>query len=124
MCRKILYFCVFYGAIIYHSQAAKESLKGEQNKIVDDEVKLVQHPDVLHTEKNNLEKPPQKGHILFFHNAGTRSHLIAMTALVEGLVEQGHLVTSVFYAKSNIKNKNYKEILVEDRYVGTDLVFT
>ena len=47
-----------------------------------------------------------------------------MTALVEGLVEQGHLVTSVFYAKSNIKNKNYKEILVEDRYVGTDIVFT
>ena len=112
---KILYFCLFYGAIIYHSLADKESLTVEQNKIVNDEVKLVQPPDVLHTEKTSLEKPPKKGHILFFHNAGTRSHLIAMSALLEGLVEQGHLVTSVFYAKSNIKNKNYKEILIEDR---------
>ena len=113
MYHKILYFFVFYGAIIYHSLEAKESFVEKPNTIVDDEI--IQTPDVWHTETKRLEKTPQKGHILFFHNAGTRSHLIAMSALAEGLVEKGHLVTSVFYAKSNIINENYKEILVKDR---------
>ena len=115
MYHKILYFCLFYGSIICYSQATKEGLAGKPNNVVDDEIKLVQPPNVLHTDKTSIEKPPKKGHVLFFHNAGTRSHLIAMAALAEGLVEQGHQVTSVFYAKSNIKNENYKEILVEDR---------
>ena len=57
----------------------------------------------------------QKGHILFFHPAGTRSHLIAMNAFAEGLVENGYRVTSAIYAESKIKHDNYKEILIEDK---------
>ena len=57
----------------------------------------------------------KKGHILFFHNAGTRSHLIALNALAEGLVEHGHRVTSVQYMKSNIKHENYTEVLIQDK---------
>ena len=53
----------------------------------------------------------EKGHILFFHNAGTGSHLITMKALAEGLVEHGHQVTSVWYAESKIKHNNFREIL-------------
>ena len=115
MYRKILYLCLVYGAIIHNSLAAKESLAGETKQTVHDELTLDQPPELLHTEKQIPDKPSQKGHILFFHNAGTRSHLIAMSALAEGLVEQGHQVTSVIYAKSNIVNDNYKEILIEDR---------
>ena len=58
-----------------------------------------------------------KGHILFFHNAGTRSHLIALNGLVESLVEHGYEVTTVFYAKSKFVHKNYNQILIEDRYI-------
>ena len=56
-----------------------------------------------------------KGHVLFFHNAGTTSHINAMKALAEGLVENGHKVTTVFYVKTNIVHENYKEIFIEDR---------
>ena len=57
----------------------------------------------------------QKGHILFFHPAGTRSHLIAMNGFAEGLVENGYRVTSAIYAESKIIHDNYKEILIEDK---------
>ena len=58
---------------------------------------------------------PTKGHILFFHNAGTRSHLIVMSALAQGLLDHGYVVTTLFFAKSNIVHENYNEILIEDR---------
>ena len=66
-------------------------------------------------EKEVVDNLPEKGHILFFHTMGSRSHLIAMSALAEGLVQHGHKVTTVFYAKSNIVHENYKEILIEDK---------
>jgi hypothetical protein len=115
MYRKILYICLFYGAIIHNSAAATESLVVETKQTVQDEITLDQTPELLQTEKQMLEIPSQKSHVLIFHNAGTRSHLIAMNAVAEGLVEHGHQVTSVIYAKSNIVNDNYKEILIEDR---------
>ena len=67
------------------------------------------------TEETLSLSTNEKGHILFFHNAGTGSHLITMKALAEGLVEHGHQVTAVWYAESKIKHKNYREILVEDK---------
>ena len=67
------------------------------------------------TEETLSLSANEKGHILFFHNAGTGSHLITMKALAEGLVEHGHQVTSVWYAESKIKHKNFREILVEDK---------
>ena len=70
---------------------------------------------LVSNQKKIIAKLPPKGHILFFHNMGTRSHLIAMSALAEGLVQNGHKVTSVFYAKSKIDHENYKEILIEDK---------
>ena len=58
----------------------------------------------------------KKGHILFFHNAGTRSHLIVMNALAEGLAEDGHKVTTVFYGKMSKKNlPNLNQLVIEDR---------
>ena len=58
----------------------------------------------------------KKGHILFFHNAGTRSHLIVMNALAEGLAEDGHKVTTVFYGKMSKKNlPNLNQLVIEDK---------
>ena len=76
---------------------------------------LTEPPKVLHTEKEVIEILPKKGHILFFHNMGTRSHLIAMSALAEGLVQHGHKVTAVWYAKSKIHHENFREIFIEDK---------
>ncbi len=58
---------------------------------------------------------PSKGHILFFHNQGTRSHIFVMSALAQALLDHGYIVTTVFYAKSNIIHENYNEILIEDK---------
>ena len=55
---------------------------------------------------------PTKGHILFFHNQGARSHLIVLSALAQGLLDHGYTVTTVFFAKSNIVHENYNEILI------------
>ena len=57
---------------------------------------------------------PSKGHILFFHNQGTRSHIFVMSALAQALLDHGYTITTVFYAKSNIIHENYNEILIED----------
>ena len=71
----------------------------------------------MNETQSNVEDTdsPTKGHILFFHNAGSRSHLIAMSALAQGLLDHGYMVTTVFFAKSNIEHENYNEILIEDR---------
>ena len=96
--RILVYLIVVLGLSI---ASQKEDV---ENKITDAKVTTIS------------SNPPQnKGHILVFHNAGTRSHLIAMNALVESLLEQGHRVTSVIYAESKIVNDNYKEILIEDK---------
>ena len=59
---------------------------------------------------------PKKGNILFFHNAGTTSHLIVMSALAKGLAQDGHKVTTVMY-KSMVKGNitNYNELIIKDR---------
>ena len=64
-----------------------------------------------------LEQASSKGHILFFHNAGTMSHLNVLKALAQGLLESGHKVTTAFYAKTKIVHENYSEILIKDRYI-------
>ena len=67
------------------------------------------------TKPNKIStKPPLKGHLLMFHNQGTRSHLIVMSALAKALLENGYKVTTVFYAKMNIVHENYNEILIKD----------
>ena len=85
----------------------------------------IRDEDIIHKEttealKNEIDRNVEektKGHILFFHNAGTKSHLIALNGLVESLVEHGYEVTTVFYAKSKFVHKNYNQILIEDRYI-------
>ena len=57
-----------------------------------------------------------KGHILFFHNAGTMSHLNVVKALAQGLLDNGHKVTTAFYGKTKIVHENYTEIFIKDRY--------
>ena len=49
------------------------------------------------------------------YNQGTRSHLFAMSAVAQALLDHGYTVTTVFYDKSNIVHENYNEILIEDR---------
>ena len=73
--------------------------------------KIVENPPKFN-EKST--KPPLKGHLLMFHNQGTRSHLIVMSALAKALLENGYKVTTVFYAKMNIVHENYNEILIKD----------
>ena len=72
--------------------------------------------DVENPTKSNEKstKPPLKGHLLMFHNQGTRSHLIVMSALAKALLENGYKVTTVFYAKMDIVHENYNEILIKD----------
>ena len=74
--------------------------------------KNVENPTKI-SEKSR--EPPLKGHILMFHNQGTRSHLIVMSALAKALLENGYKVTTVFYAKMNIVHENYNEILIQDQ---------
>ena len=63
-----------------------------------------------------IPKESKKGHILFFHQLGTKSHVLVQNTLVEGLLERGHQVTTVFYVKTNIVHQNYTEIFIKDRY--------
>ena len=51
-------------------------------------------------------------HVLFYHNWGTKSHLIQVIPLMEELLERGHEVTSVMFDEAKLKNANYTEILV------------
>ena len=115
MYRKLVFILVFCKLFISNSNAVKEDTV-EKSKETNDNIVTFKQPPVISSNGNaHHNKASQKGHILFFHNAGTRSHLIAMNALAEGLVENGHRVTTVFYAKSNLVHENYKEILIEDR---------
>ena len=65
-------------------------------------------------DKSSLNKR-KKGHILFFHQLGTKSHIFLQKSLVEGLLERGHQVTTVFYVKTSIVHESYTEILIKDR---------
>ena len=59
--------------------------------------------NVLDTiEKTSLKK----GHVLFFHQLGTKSHIFLQKTLVEGLLKRGHHVTTVFYVKTSIVHEN------------------
>lgn len=62
------------------------------------------------------KSPTRKGHILFFLQLGTKSHIFFMKSLVEGLLQNGHEVTTIFYVKTNIVHENYTEVLIKDRY--------
>ena len=97
----------------------QNSLANNENEAL--KQKVVSDPKIQQFSKTSSKEEPasvdndQKGHILFFHNAGTRSHLIAMNAFAEGLVENGYRVTSAIYAESKITHDNYKEILIKDK---------
>ena len=69
----------------------------------------------------NASKPStergKKGKILFFHPAGTKSHILLMGSLAEGLARDGHDVTTAFFAKTPITNlTNYHQLTLTDRY--------
>ena len=51
-------------------------------------------------------------HILFYHNWGTKSHLIQLAPVMEELLGRGNEVTSVIFNSIKVKNENYTEILV------------
>ena len=93
------------------SLSVKESCKLEDN--VENPSKPIEKS--AHVENSaKIDVTPLKGDILMFHNGGTRSHLIVMSALAKALLENGYKVTTVFYAKTNIVHENYDEILIED----------
>ena len=51
-------------------------------------------------------------HIMMVHDMGTKSHLLQLYPIVEKLLDQGHEVTSIFYASAKIQHENYTEVLV------------
>ena len=67
-------------------------------------------------ENGSLETSKQhKGNILFFHSLGTKSHLILMSALAEGLASHGYNVTAVWYARMPQENTaNYTQLTFDD----------
>ena len=62
-----------------------------------------------------FEQSQNKGHVLFFHHAGTTSHINVLKSLATGLLNNGHKVTTAFYGKTNIAHENYTEIFIKDR---------
>ena len=71
--------------------------------------------DTMETIDKSILNESKKGHILFFHQLGTKSHIFVQKSLVEGLLMRGHQVTTVLYVKTDIVHKNYTEILIKDR---------
>ena len=57
-----------------------------------------------------------KGNILIFHHFGTGSHVIALSALAEGLSEHGYNVTTVLWKKAGNNATNYHQLVVTDGY--------
>ena len=45
-------------------------------------------------------------HVLFYHNWGTKSHLIQFAPVVEELLGRGHEVTAVIFNSIKMKNEN------------------
>ena len=118
MHRAILIFLLAYFVILQGSFATNiepENLRTEE--IRDEDIIQKETTEALKNEIDGNVEEKTKGHILFFHNAGTKSHLIALNGLVESLVEHGYEVTTVFYAKSKFEHKNYNQIVIEDRYI-------
>ena len=118
MNRVILSLLLVYFLSIQASFATNiepENLRKEE--IMKEDIVEKETTEALKNELDGNVKERTKGHILFFHNAGTKSHLIALNGLVESLVEHGYEVTTVFYAKSKFEHKNYNQIVIEDRYL-------
>ena len=106
MYTKSLFFLVIISLLICKNTLGKTSVQEKSAKTTKNDEK---------PSKTVKTVPSTKGHILFFHNQGTRSHLIVMSALAKELVENGYIVTTIFYAKSNIVHENYNEFLIEDK---------
>ena len=47
---------------------------------------------------------------------GTKSHLIQLYPIVEGLLDKGHKVTGVYFSSAKISHENYTEILIENPF--------
>ena len=54
--------------------------------------------------------------VLIFHDLGTKSHLIQLYPIVEGLLDKGHKVTGVYFNSAKISHENYTEILIENPF--------
>lgn len=107
-------FRLIFALVILQNSLANNENETQKPKVVSD-------PKIQQPSKTSSKEEPastdndQKGHILIFHPAGTRSHLIALNGFAEGLVENGYRVTSAIYAESKIIHDNYKEILIKDK---------
>ena len=56
-----------------------------------------------------------RGNILFFHHAGSQSHLNFIRPLAKGLADHGHNVTIAQFSSSISKHENITEVLIKDR---------
>ena len=78
--------------------------------------------EILESRIPQSKRPfDEKGHILFFHHAGTASHINVLKSLAIGLLEQGHQVTTAFYSDINIAHTNHTAITFKDRYVYSNV---
>ena len=88
-------------------------LQNESN-VLSSAVEVSKRKDNTLDLKYTTEHPQKKGHVLFFHHAGTTSHINVLKALAIGLLDNGHKVTTSFYGKTNIIHENYTEISIKD----------
>ena len=51
-------------------------------------------------------------HIMFFHNIGTRSHIIQMKPLIKELLDRGNAVTAAIFASTELAHENLTEVLL------------
>ena len=66
--------------------------------------------------RDRNSKSNEKSHILMYHPWGTKSHRGQQNALINGLLDRGHIITGVFADESNLNHENYTEIIIETRY--------
>ena len=65
-----------------------------------------------------IDKPKEGGktlNILMYHPWGTKSHRGQQRALILGLLQNGHKILGVFADKSDLKHKNYTEVVIDTR---------
>ena len=68
---------------------------------------LLRHLLLLFSSLCGLQQQCMSYHVVFYHNWGTKSHLIQISPLVEELLDRGHDVTSVLYDTLKVKHENY-----------------
>ena len=114
----VLLVCIFTFQVVYTSD--KQSLHASNViKTTDKSIDLPNESEIATLENVSDKDWKTKGtdvkkHIVMFHPWGTPSHKNQFKPLIEGLLEDGNVITSVFTRPMDIVNDDYTEIIVDD----------